>query len=352
MGRFRVIAVVAAALACLPPIEAASGATVQTIVDSVSTASYQSYQLAIEGMGPGVRNRDWIRLQGVGSPGNQAAQAYLENAFGAMDLNVTTQGTYLNVIGELPGTKTPENIYIIGAHFDHIAGDRPGGDDNASGTAGVLEAARVMSRHQFESTIRFIGFNAEEDGLLGSKDYVAEQVDANGENVVGMVNLDMILRPGWDSDANAVIDLDLGNSRNANSLAWAGAYQQAAEDYVPSLVVDETVFILADRSDHYHFDINGYAAFTAIENTAGELSAANLYYHKYDDASDRDANNPSLDPPGGLYNYSFASDVVRASVGLIAQEAVLVPEPSMLVIIVTISLFAFPILRRRKRGWG
>ena len=317
---------------------------VQTIVDSVSNASYESYQLTIESMGSDVRNRNWISSQGVGSPGNQAAQAYLENAFTGMGLNVTTQGAYLNVIGELPGTKTPDNIYIIGAHFDHIAGDRPGGDDNASGTAGVLEAARVLSRYRFASTIRFIGFNAEEDGLLGSRHYVNHQVIANSENVIGMVNMDMILRPGWDSNPDAVIDLDLGAGASAESVAWAEAYQQAAVDYVPSLTVDEAVFTLGKRSDHYWFDYEGYAAFTAIENALGELSSANPYYHTFDDASDRAA--------GGLYNYSFASDVVRASVGLIAQEAVLVPEPSMLVIIVTISLFAFPILRRRKRGWG
>jgi len=77
---------------------------VQTIVDSVSNASYESYQLTIESMGSDVRNRNWISSQGVGSPGNQAAQAYLENAFTGMGLNVTTQGAYLNVIGELPGT--------------------------------------------------------------------------------------------------------------------------------------------------------------------------------------------------------------------------------------------------------
>ena len=342
MGRFRVIAVVAAVLASLPAIEAASGATVQTIVNSVSTASYESYQLAIEGMGPGVRNRDWISSLGVGSPGNLATQAYLENAFTSMSLATSTQSIFPNVIGELLGQKTPGNIYIIGAHFDHIDGDRPGGDDNASGTAGVLEAARVLSQYRFESTIRFIGFNAEEDGLLGSKDYVAEQVIANGENVVGMVNLDMILRPGWENNSTAVIDVDLGIYTNATSAAWAGAFQQAAEDYVPSLVVDETIFPLPNLSDHYWFDVSGYAAFTAIENTSGELATANPWYHKFEDASDRAG--------GTLYDYAFAADVVRASVGLIAQEAMLIPEPSTLVMLATAGLAAFPLLRRRRLG--
>lgn len=329
-------------------VEPAPAATVQTIVDSVLTASYQSYQLAIESMGlaqgMGFRNRDWVRDVG-GTDGNVATQTYLTDAFTGMGLTTGTQGTYQNIIGELPGTKTPENIYIVGAHLDHISGDHPGGDDNASGTAGVLEAARVLSQYRFESTIRFIGFNAEEDGLLGSYDYVANQVKANNENVVGMVNLDMILRPGWEYDPLAVIDIDLGTSSLAGSSeksrAWAGAFQQAATDYVPLLLVDETVFDLEARSDHFPFNNSGYAAFTAIENTSSELSIANPWYHSPNDASD--------DPQGGrLYDYDFASKVVQASVGLIAQEAMLIPEPSTLVMLATAGLFALPLLRRRR----
>jgi Zn-dependent M28 family amino/carboxypeptidase len=344
MGRSQAIVVMAVILAWAPAFEAASAATVQTIVDSVSTSSYESYQLFIEGMGPDAgmayRNRDWVVGSG-GTAGNLATQAYLTNAFAGMGLSTSTQGTYQNIVGELLGTTTPDNIYIIGAHLDHIAGDSPGGDDNASGTAGILEAARVLSQYEFESTIRFIGFNAEEDGLWGSLDYVVNQVVANSENVVGMVNMDMILRPGWENDPSAVIDIDLGTSANANSQAWAGAFQQAAEDYVPSLLVDETVFTLGARSDHYPFDAFDYAAFTAIENTDTELAAANPYYHTSNDASDRAA--------GALYDYDFASDVVRASVGLIAQEAMLIPEPSTLVMLATAGLAAFPLLRRRRR---
>jgi Zn-dependent M28 family amino/carboxypeptidase len=291
------------------------------------------------------RNRDWIRGTG-GSPdqpsaGNLATQAYLTNAFAGMGLTTSTQGTFQNIVGELYGTKTPENIYIISAHFDHIAGDRPGGDDNASGTAGILEAARVLSQYEFESTIRFIGFNAEEDGLLGSAEYAATAF-LDGANVVGVVNMDMILHPGWENKPDAVIDLDLGSTTNEDSRAWAGKFQQAAEDYVPNLVVDETVFDLVGGSDHYPFEVLGYPAFIAIENTTDELSEANPWYHKFEDASDRTG--------GDSYNYDFASDVVRASVGLIAQEATLIPEPSTLVMLATAGIFALPLLRRRRPG--
>ena len=247
-----------------------------------------------------------------------------------MGLDVSIQGTYLNVVGELAGTKTPENIYIIGGHYDHLSGDNPGGDDNASGTAGVLEAARILSQHEFESTIRFIGFNAEEDRGLGSEDYVNNQVIPEKENVIGMVNMDMILRPGWDEDSHAVIDADLLTDPNhAGSVTWANAYRRAAADYVPSLTVDATVFN-GQNSDHAAFVAADYPAFWISENEFlcffGCFSP-NAYYHSSEDASDRLANDPGS-PSGVTYDFAFAADVTRAAVALIAQDAVLVPEPA------------------------
>ena len=132
----------------------ATDPAVQAVADRVSQTHYQTYHLDVENMGLGLysgagydmgyRNRDgW---EGPGSLGNQEARLYLQDTFTAMGLSVSVQGSYLNVVGELTGTTTPENIYIIGAHYDHLEGDFPGGDDNASGTAGVLEAARVLSQ--------------------------------------------------------------------------------------------------------------------------------------------------------------------------------------------------------------
>jgi hypothetical protein len=123
------------------------------MADLVSVTEYEIYHFDIESMGfglyggsyydQGYRNRDgWA---GSGTLGNQEARLYIQDEFTAMGLTVSVQGSYLNVVGELTGTTTPEKVYIIGGHYDHVGGDRPGGDDNASGTAGVLEAARVMS---------------------------------------------------------------------------------------------------------------------------------------------------------------------------------------------------------------
>ncbi len=316
--------------------QTAADPAVRAVADRVSQTHYQKYHLDVENMGLGLyggtgynmgyRNRDgW---EGPGTPGNQETRLYLRDAFKAMGLSVSVQGSYLNVIGELTGTKTPENIYIIAGHYDHLKGDRPGGDDNASGTAGVLEAARVLSRYRFESTIRFIGFNAEEDGRGGSRDYVNNHVIPGGENIAGMINFDMILRPGSDVNPETVIDAELeAQSKHPPSMAWAKAYQQAAADYVPSLTVNDTIVDCESTTDNDSFLNKGFPAFLVIENSLPDFWDANKYYHKFEDASDRLANNPGS--PGGVtYDFAFAADVTRAAVALVAWKARLVLKPA------------------------
>lgn len=302
---------------------------ISDIVARVSQTSYQEFHLDVENSGlgryggpafnMGFRNRDgWA---GAGTLGNQEARLYLQDTLSSLGLGVTTQGSYRNVIAELPGRTTPERIFIVGAHYDHLAGDRPGGDDNASGTAGMLEAARVLSQFRFDSTIRFIGFNAEEDGLLGSKNYVNNVIIPNQQNVVGMINLDMILRPGSDN-GNTAIDVDLSTrTSHAPSVAWANKFRQTAATYVPALAVDSRIENEIGGSDQDPFVAAGYPAVFASECTANELfSGSNIYYHTSQDASDRLANNPSS-PSGVTYDYPFATKVVQAVVAVLAQEA-------------------------------
>ena len=69
-----------------------------------------------------------------------------------------------NVIGVLPGAATPGQLVIIGGHYD--SDDNPGADDNASGTAGVMEAARVMSQYSFDHSLMFVAWDGEEKGLV------------------------------------------------------------------------------------------------------------------------------------------------------------------------------------------
>ena len=112
-----------------------------------------------------------------------------------------------------------------------------------------------MSQYQFESTIRFICFNAEEDDQIGSKDYVSSHVIPNGENIVGMINIEMILRPGSDVNPNTVIDAELeAQSKHPPSVALARVFQQVARDYVPALTVNDTIIDCRSTSDNDAID--------------------------------------------------------------------------------------------------
>ena len=103
-----------------------------------------------------------------------------------------------NIVATLTGQSAPEEIYVIGGHYDSYCSPdpytfAPGADDNASSTAATLEIARVMqaSNYQPEATIQFTLFAAEELGLFGSR-YQAQKAYETGEDVRFMQNLDMI----------------------------------------------------------------------------------------------------------------------------------------------------------------
>jgi len=305
---------------------------VREAVDKVSTGQYQTYEALLENMGlgfyggpeynQGSRGRDgWIH---GGTLGNQEAQLFLVDQFSSMGLDVSVQGAYGNVVAQWPGTETPQKIYILCAHYDTTSGDEePGGDDNASGTAGVLEAARVLAQYRFQSTVRFIAFNAEEDWMEGSREYV--NALPKGTNIAGVINLDMILRPAWDYHPEEPVDLEVETRKTPACTAWMEAFVQAATAYCPRLVIDPKSHYPDDwtSGDQGPFLLAGYAAFTAVENTAEEMwyCRSNLYYHTGQDSGTALANSAS-GPGGAIYDYDFATNVVKATVATLAMQAV------------------------------
>jgi len=102
-----------------------------------------------------------------------------------------------NIVATLTGQSAPDEIYVVGGHYDAIVlaslDTTPGADDNGSGTAATMEIARAMKQinYQPESTIKFCLFAAEELGLYGSK-YQAMKAHQTGEDVRFMLNMDMI----------------------------------------------------------------------------------------------------------------------------------------------------------------
>lgn len=113
---------------------------------------------------------------------------------------VATPTVITNVVATLRGTQ-PESenrIYVVSGHYDSMCGsptdekcDAPGANDDASGTAAVLEMARVMARHEFDATIVFMVVAGEEQGLLGATHF-AEQAKQQGRDIEAMFTNDII----------------------------------------------------------------------------------------------------------------------------------------------------------------
>lgn len=137
-------------------------------------------------------------------PGNKLASEYLFNAYRSFGYTPEYQwfpgrnalgGRTANVLATLTGTVNPELIYVVSSHYDSVA-IGPGADDDTSGTAALLETARLLAGRPQPATIVFASFTGEEGGLLGSREYVRQAVE-HKVKIVGALNNDMV---GWAND--------------------------------------------------------------------------------------------------------------------------------------------------------
>jgi hypothetical protein len=103
-----------------------------------------------------------------------------------------------NVLATLRGTTNPERVYVVSGHYDSMCGnasdgkcDAPGANDDASGTAAVIELARVMSKRKFDATIIFMAVAGEEQGLLGAG-YFAQQAVEKKMDIEAMFTNDIV----------------------------------------------------------------------------------------------------------------------------------------------------------------
>jgi len=272
---------------------------VSNIVNQVSQSTYRSYldNLLYAHSGD---NR------GIGGAQHDLARTNIVSQFVSFGLQTSLDpfpyggNTYYNVVGVLPGTSRASQYYIVGAHYDSV--NNPGADDNASGVAGVLEAARVLSQYDFEASLVFIAFDREEQGLIGSQDYASEHWS---DDIRGMISLDMIAYNHLAGNTASIYG-------RAASLALKQALADAMATYGDGLTA--TIYGQLDASDHAPFEWQGFHAALLIEGGAW----SNPYYHQPTD---------SVDTPGFI-DYLFATRMTRSTVGYLATVAVLVPEPA------------------------
>ena len=175
-----------------------------------------------------------------------------------------------SIIMTITGSEKPEEIVILGGHADSIAGmfggggKAPGADDNASGIATITETIKILMNSNFKPkrTIQFMGYAAEEVGLLGSKE-IATSYKQKSQKVVGVMQLDMTLRKGT-VDKDIVMMADFTNN--------------AQNEFIGRLI-DEYVKVPWGYSrcgygcsDHASWTANGFPASIPFESTMEDIN--------------------------------------------------------------------------------
>jgi Zn-dependent M28 family amino/carboxypeptidase len=288
---------------------AAFAVTVGDVVGQVSQSSYTDY----------LNNYLYTHTgnsRGLTAPNqHDLARTEIYDSFSSFGLTTTldpftyNSSTYSNVVGVLPGKVHPSQVYIVGAHYDSV--NNPGADDNASGVAGVMEAARALSNYQFDSTLVFIGFDREEQGLFGSTAYANAH---KNDDIRGMISMDMIAY----NPLGLLHDQAYVYYANSTAPPIATELSAAITQYGGGLSATVTRSTSAN-SDHHPFYSQGFEAALLIERNV----SSNPNYHKAAD---------SVDTPGYI-DYAYATDMTRSVVGYLATQATIVPEPSTLVVL-------------------
>ena len=256
------------------------------MIDSIQESKLRSLVSELSGVEPCAAGGEFTtiatRNTDSGVPAGKARQyvfALLQELGLSPYYHQWTDGrTSWNVVGTLPGVTTPGEIVLVTAHLDDEPGGSlaPGADDNASGSAAVLAAARAFCRCRFDRTIRFVLFMGEEQGLLGSSAYAAD-VHAIGDNIVAVLNFDMI---AWNGTGGPVAQLHTRVTSDPGypgDLTIASAFINVVATYglsgslTPSIVADSIW-----ESDHSRFWNYGYPAVLAIEEYPTDF---NPYYH-------------------------------------------------------------------------
>ena len=146
--------------------------------------------------------RRWIKreFERCGARSDQRLQLTFDSHVEPAGPRLTRPTEIVNVVATLPGTQpaSRDRIYVVAGHYDSRASDvldaegfAPGANDDASGTAAVIELACAMARHRFDATLVFIAVAGEEQGLFGSGHW-AEQARRNNLNIAGMFTNDII----------------------------------------------------------------------------------------------------------------------------------------------------------------
>ena len=184
-----------------------------------------------------------------------------------------------NIIAVQWGAKTPQEFVVCGAHYDSWNDDgedpdtirSPGADDNASGVAGILETARLLSHYTFDRSIIYANWCAEEIGLVGSAAYAHDMAE-QGMDIVGYFNLDMT---GYLQEGS---DIHVHLMYTTQDSTIADYVYGFSHTYFPDMPIHQDWLAWGD-SDYSSFNRNGYPAVHPFE----DVRASSPYIHSRQD---------------------------------------------------------------------
>lgn len=198
-------------------------------VNAVSNDTLLSFMRILTGLDSVTINgqKQIIESRFKNNPGNVQTEDYLIQTcqqYGYLIQAPLRTQTLRNIVAYKPGTVNDKKAFIISGHFDAVPRTK-GADDNASGTAAVLEAARVLKDISFPYTIIFAFWDEEELGLVGSRDFAPD--GPNGFwDVQLMINLDMI---AWDGNNDSLAMIH--TKPIGNSIAYADSLASICKQY-------------------------------------------------------------------------------------------------------------------------
>jgi hypothetical protein len=253
-----------------------------------------------------------------------------------------------NVVATLPGTQSQSEsrVYVVSGHYDSMCSsptdaecDAPGANDDASGTAVVVELARVMAKRRFDATIVFMAVAGEEQGLVGAT-YFAEQARRQNRDIEAMITNDIVgntlggngvrdrrtLRvfaegvPSNESEAEAATRRSVGGENDSAARQLARFIKETAAGYMPNFRVQ--MVYRRDRylrgGDHIPFLEQGYPAVRFSEPNED-------YAHQHQNV--RTENGKVYGDLPEFVDYEYVAQVARVNLSALAEMALAPARP-------------------------
>ncbi len=300
--------------------------------------------------------RDWLYSEFLKAAENSSGRMTVEKQAYEQQKSarIPAPTVITNVVATLKGTQaeSQNRIYVVSGHYDSMCGsptdgkcDSPGANDDASGTAAVLEMARVMAKYKFDATIVFMAVAGEEQGLLGST-YFAEQAKQKDANVEAMFTNDIVGNtlggngvrdrrtvrvfsegvPSSETPEEATVRRSVGGENDSASRQLARFIKEIGEGYVPHMKV--TMVYRRDRygrgGDHIPFLERGFAAVRFTEPNED-------FRHQHQNV--RTENGIKYGDLPEFVDYPYVANVARVNAANLAMLALAPARPKNVVIL-------------------